>query len=61
MILFNFTGLSRFCWLPSIRRRADVKGLWFVEARWLGVEAIDKAMAAPATTDDRTHGGGDGS
>lgn len=39
MIVFNFTGLKRFYWRPSVERKRD-RELWFVAIRWLGVEVV---------------------
>lgn len=40
MIVFNFTGLKRVYWLPCLRHKSDLDGLWFWSLRWLGVEVI---------------------
>ena len=45
MITFNFTGLSRVYWLPSIVHESDHADLWFTAIRWLGVEVIFYSIA----------------
>jgi len=36
VILFNFTGLSKIYWLPSVRRENDsVGGIWYFDLRFL--------------------------
>jgi len=46
MILFNFTGLARFYWLPVVEH-SKYGNLWYFSIRWLNVEIIvySKIMA----------------
>ncbi len=36
VILFNFTGLKKIYWLPSVRRENDTEiGIWYFDFRFL--------------------------
>jgi hypothetical protein len=38
VIVFNFTGLSRWYLVPRVGHESDGDGLWYVDLKWLGVE-----------------------
>lgn len=39
MLSFNWSGLNRIYWFPEFHHKFAGDGLWFLEVKWLGVQA----------------------
>lgn len=45
MIVFNFTGLKDWYWLPVYQHESNHDDLWYTTVRWLNFEVIAYSVA----------------